>query len=62
MSEPAPASLPVALHDLANLAYHRQPALRVRFLPGQLEDVFRRSQGREFARAQPGPARRASKG
>lgn len=49
-SEPASAAQALALPDLATLAYHRQPALRVRFLPGQLEDVAARAQAQGLRR------------
>ena len=49
-SEPASAAQALALPDLATLAYHRQPALRVRFLPGQLEDVAARAQSQGWRR------------
>ena len=49
-SEPAPAARALALPDLATLAYHRQPALRVRFVPGQLEDVAARAQAQGLRR------------
>ena len=50
-SEPASAAEALALPDLATLAYHRQPALRVRFLPGQLEDVAARAQAQGLRRS-----------
>jgi len=44
------------LRDLASMAYSRQPALRVRFQPGQLEEVAARLQARGLARRPAAPA------
>ncbi len=55
-SEPPVATHALPLRDLASMAYSRQPALRVRFQPGQLEEVAARLQARGPARGPAAPA------